>query len=237
MSIKFNGQFNLIIAGMFAGKSTELIRRYNRYTIGGKKCIMIKWINDDRYDSKMVVTHDNIKVDAIVCRYLFEADGIIKNYDVVCIDEVQFYKDAHIFCDKWANENKIVEACGLNGTFNRQPFPIISLLIPLAENITFMTAICKETGKQAAYSQLNIDTVNVNKETNELIGGIEMYSASDRQTYFKSHTDNHLLSDFLKFYADIHGYKDVNINQTLNFDSNVDFKRLGDEFIKLYKLE
>ena len=233
MSFK-NGQFNLILGPMFAEKSTQLIRRYNRYTIGDKKCIMIKYKNDDRYDQKMVVTHDNIKVDAIVCQYLFEADLIVKEYDVICIDEVQFYKDAHIFCDKWANENKIVEACGLNGTFNRKPFPIISLLIPLAENITYLTAICKETGNDAAYSQLHDNVKGITKETIELIGGIGMYSASDRQTYFKSHSDNYLLEDFLKFYADLRGHKDLEINNTLIVDRTLDFKSIGEQFLKLY---
>ncbi|MCJ7637940.1 MAG: hypothetical protein MUO21_10665, partial [Nitrososphaeraceae archaeon] len=117
MSIN-NGQINLVIGSMFSEKTTNLIRRYNRYTIGGKKCLMIKYKNDTRYDSEMVVTHDNIKINAIVCEYLSEADKLINNYDVICIDEVQFYQDAYIFCDKWANEGKIIEACGLNGTFN-----------------------------------------------------------------------------------------------------------------------
>ena len=233
MSIK-NGQFNLIIGPMFSYKSSELIRRYNRYTIGGKKCIMIKYKNDDRYDTKMVVTHDNIKVDAIVCQYLFEADLIVKEYDVVCIDEVQFYKDAHIFCDKWANENKIVEACGLNGTFNRKPFPIVSLLIPLTENITYLTAICKETGAVAAYSKLNDNVKGATKETIELIGGVGMYSAADRQTYFKSHNDDYLLDDFLKFYADLKGHQTTEINDIEALDRTLDFKSIGEQFLKSY---
>jgi thymidine kinase len=58
---------------------------------------MIKYKNDNRYDSEMVVTHDNIKANAFVCEYLYEADDIIKDYTVICIDEVQFYKDANIF--------------------------------------------------------------------------------------------------------------------------------------------
>src|SRR3972149_2403345 len=120
------GSFNLILGSMFSGKTSLLISRSNRYSLAGKKCLMIKYKNDIRYDKYKVVSHDNISIKALVCEYLMEVDHIVSNYDVILIDEIQFYKDAPIFCDKWANEGKIVEACGLNGTFDRKPFEIIS---------------------------------------------------------------------------------------------------------------
>jgi thymidine kinase len=199
---------------MFSGKTSELIRRYNRYKIGGKKCLMIKYKNDDRYDSEMVVTHDNIKVNAIVCEYLYEADNQIHKYDVICIDEVQFYKDANIFCDKWANDGKIVEACGLNGTFNRTPFPMISLLLPLAEDIVFFKAICRETGEDAVYSKLNMDLDSSNENNTEIIGGSEKYDSVDRKTFFENKSNTHLI-DFIKFYVKQLGYYDT--NEIINF--------------------
>ncbi len=232
MSIN-NGQFNLIIGSMFSGKSTELIRRYNRYTIGGKKCLMIKYKNDTRYDSEMVVTHDNIKINAIVCEFLSEADKFVKSYDVVCVDEVQFYQDAYIFCDKWANDGKIVEACGLNGTFNRTPFEIISRLIPKSENITFLKAICKETGNDAVYSQLNTDTTGMNKDTSELIGGSDKYSASDRETYFKYHPSNSL-QEYLDFYAKLNKYENINLMNFIDDYSEQDFKVIAEKALGKY---
>lgn len=187
----YTGKLNLILGCMFSGKTSELISRYNRYTIGNKKCIMIKYKNDTRYDDKMIVTHDNIKVDAVVCDKLVEVDDlhIVSDYDVICVDEVQFYTDAPVYIEKWANLGKIVEACGLNGTYDRKPFPVISNLIPMAENISFLTAICRETGELASYSKLTVvDKRNHNENddsTNERIGGAESYSAVDRLTYFK----------------------------------------------------
>lgn len=180
--LTYDGKFNLILGNMWSGKTSELIRRYNRHTIGGRNCLMIKYKNDIRYDDKMVVTHDGIKINAFVCDYLYKIDNLISEYDVICVDEVQFYKDAHIFIDKWANMGKIVEACGLNGNFHRQEFPIISKLIPIAENIVFLKAVCKETGKDCVYSNLNI--IVEGNET-EIIGGSEKYNAVDRKTYYK----------------------------------------------------
>ena len=37
------GNIQLIFGPMFSGKSTELMRRVNRYQIAGKKCLLIKW--------------------------------------------------------------------------------------------------------------------------------------------------------------------------------------------------
>ena len=173
------GGINLILGCMFSSKTSTLISRYNRYSIGGKKCIMIKYKNDVRYDPFRVVTHDGIKVEAIVCNLLAEVDTKIQNYDVICVDEVQFYKDADIYLDKWANDGKIIEACGLNGDYNRKPFDVISQLIPKVENITFLKAICKNNGNDAVFSKR---LINSNKQ--ELIGGENIYEAVDRETFF-----------------------------------------------------
>lgn len=180
-----NGKLYLIIGCMFSGKTSELINRYYRYTIANKKCLMIKYINDTRYDKEYTTTHDGKKVKGLCCKYLKEANDDIKNYDVIFIDEVQFFDDAHKYCELWTLEdNKIIIACGLNGTFNRQPFEIISKLIPLANDITFKTAICKETGKEAIYSKLLGNNINNKNNNIEVIGGTEKYIAADRETFF-----------------------------------------------------
>lgn len=115
VNFTYNGRIELIIGSMSSGKSTELLRRCNRYGLTGKTCILVKYSKDIRYDKNMIVTHDNIKKEAITCTWLYEIDAAIQKYDIIGIDEIQFYKDAHIFCDKWACEGKIVIAGGLSG--------------------------------------------------------------------------------------------------------------------------
>ena len=123
------GSIHLILGPMYSGKSSELIRRYRRYNIGGQKCLLVKYHLDTRYDSYgLIITHNANKENAITVRYLFELDEIVQDYQIICIDEIQFYPDAHIFCDKWANESKVVICSGLNGNFKREPFPIIQNL-------------------------------------------------------------------------------------------------------------
>lgn len=55
---KQSGRIEMIIGPMFAGKSTELIRRVKRLEISGKKCLTIKYILDDRYSVDNISTHD-----------------------------------------------------------------------------------------------------------------------------------------------------------------------------------
>jgi len=194
MANKKFGELNIILGCMFSSKTSTLISRYKRYQIGGKKCIMIKYKFDTRYDNKCVITHDGIKIDAIVSSMLYELDKFIKDYDVICIDEIQFYKDADIFCDKWANDGKIVEVCGLNGDYKREPFEIISKLIPMADNILFLKAVCKESGEDAVYSNRLIEN-----DLQEVIGGEDMYNAVSRKMYFSGSLYDDYMSKFSKF--------------------------------------
>ena len=39
------GKLNLICGPMYSGKTSELCRRYTRYKLAGKKCLLIKYKN------------------------------------------------------------------------------------------------------------------------------------------------------------------------------------------------
>jgi thymidine kinase len=165
---------------MFSGKTTELLRKYERYQLAQRKCIFIKYNKDNRYENGQI-THNGLKVNAFPYDKLADSDNIVQGYDIVCIDEIQFYPDAPEYCDKWANEGKIVVACGLNGKFDRTQWDVISDLIPLVEDITYLTAICLDNGNQATYSKRLTDDTRA-----EVVGGKDMYQAVDRETYFKT---------------------------------------------------
>jgi thymidine kinase len=222
------GELNLIIGCMFSGKTSLLINRYNRYTIGNKKCLMVKFQRDTRYDSYHVTTHDGISINSVKCEYLYEIDDIIYKYNVVCIDEIQFYLDAHIMCDKWANEGVIVNACGLSGDFNRNPFAVISKLIPLADDIVFTKAVCRLNGNNAVYSKLNNNEPRDNY-TQEQIGGAEKYNAVDRETYFGVFNNTFdLYKKFAEFYVNT-------IDNTTTVDELIDKYRTKQNFKQMIK--
>ena len=56
---EFRGTIEMIIGPMFAGKSTELLRRVRRHEISGKACLFVKYSEDVRYDASCISTHDS----------------------------------------------------------------------------------------------------------------------------------------------------------------------------------
>ena len=173
-----NGKINLIIGPMYSGKSTTLLTRYDRYEIAKKKCLLIKYSGDNRYAQDKIITHSRIERNAMSCTRLNQLKNIITDYDVICIDEIQFYEDASIMCEKWANQGKVVEVCGLNGDFQRKPFEQISLLIPLADSIIHMVAVDERNGIDAPFTQRLTDETE-----QQLIGGTDKYKASCRELF------------------------------------------------------
>ena len=75
---------------MFAGKSTELLRRVKRFQLADKKVLCIKYIHDNRYSNDNIVTHDSESMTAKVCARLEEVEDIIDGFDCIGIDEGQF---------------------------------------------------------------------------------------------------------------------------------------------------
>lgn len=79
-------------------------------------------------------------------------------YDVVAIDEGQFYPDIVDFCEELANNGTIVMVAALDGTFQRKPFGNIINLLPVAEKVTKLTAVCVYCGSEASFTQRVIES-------------------------------------------------------------------------------
>lgn len=173
------GKIHLILGPMYSSKTTSLIMRYRRYSVAGKKCLLIKHKNDTRYDEKMLCTHDAYKLDAQSCLKLSELK-IDPSYEVICIDEIQFYPDNIEFCEKMANNGVIVEASGLSGNYLREPFPNMGSLISKADSVDFLTSVCMMCMSEGAAF-----TRRLSDETAEVvIGGKDKYVAVCRKCYY-----------------------------------------------------
>ena len=68
--------------------------------------------------------------------------GNLDDYDVIGVDEGQFFPDLVDFCEYAAEQGKIVLVAALDGTYQRQGFPAILNIIPLAEHVVKLTAVC-----------------------------------------------------------------------------------------------
>lgn len=166
----------LIIGCMFSGKSTELIRIYNRFKIANKRCLMIKHDFDTRYHSDYVITHMGVKMECIKSHSLLDVD--VKDYDVICIDEGQFFDDLIEFCSKESLDRYIVIA-GLDSDFKMNPFPNIVNLIPKCEIVRKLNAICLSCHNDAYFSKRISDEDEIN-----VIGGKDKYISVCRRCYY-----------------------------------------------------
>lgn len=221
--MSYTGNIILYTGPMFGGKTSRLMADYDKYSRANKKCIFIRYMNDNRYDNS--ITHNNnyyiketdnekflssgIKFNEIKTQYLYSIDNIIKDYDVICIDEIQFFEDGYIFCEKWANENKIIRLSGLISTSNRELFPNIIKLLPIIENSIYCSAVCTDNNNMEAYFT---DRINTNDKNDILIGGTEYYKPVDRKIWY-SNKNNYIL-----FYTKLIKDYSIILNNTNNYN-------------------
>ncbi|OMJ65458.1 hypothetical protein SteCoe_38173 [Stentor coeruleus] len=170
------GEIQVIFGPMFSGKSTELLRRIRRYKIRNDSCLLLK-TKDTRYvnDDDKVVTHDEYNfLDAHSCDFLYEKLDLAMNYDVIGIDEGQFFTDIIGFSETLANNGKTVIIACLDSDYRREPFGNICQIIAKAEKITKLTSICHYCKEDAAFS------ARITKETSiKVIGGKDKYRPID----------------------------------------------------------
>ena len=125
---------------------------------------------------------------------LGEIYDVIKNYDVIGIDEGQFYSDVVNISEKLAYNGKIVIIAALSGNFKMEPFETVSKLISKADKIKLMKAYCFYCQKTAGFS---LRTVCSDQEI--LIGAGEAYRPVCKKCYYKySNIKHDFLEDVVK---------------------------------------
>jgi thymidine kinase len=161
--------------------------------IANRRCIVIKFAGDTRYDSKSgsgaIMTHSgNVfnECKIVIVKTLAEIPTTdIETADVIGISEGQFYEDVVEYANKFANSGKSVIIEGLSGDFEQKPFATISNLIPTVDTITHFNAICTQCCDDNAPFTTRIS----NDKEKVIIGGADKYKASCRQCILKSIND------------------------------------------------
>ncbi|KAA8595173.1 hypothetical protein FQN60_012308 [Etheostoma spectabile] len=150
---KARGQIQVIFGPMFSGKSTELMRRVRRFQIAQYNCLVIKYAKDIRYSDTGMATHDRSTMEAVPANCLEDVRSLALQVCVIGIDEGQFFPDTVEFCEQMANLGKTVIVAALDGTFQRKAFGNILNLVPLAESVVKLHAVCMQCYKEAAYTK------------------------------------------------------------------------------------
>ena len=181
------GYLKIILGPMTSGKTTELIKEYNRHIAGGFKCCFINHSTDDRYGSgnsktsthNKSVVNNTFSCDKLDYLMLDEPERI-DPFDVFFINEGQFFSDLKFYVDYLVNrKNKKVYVCGLDGDFRREKFGTLLDIIPICDDIIKLKALCIKCKKNEA---IFTHRLTAQKEQT-IVGGSESYCALCRSCY------------------------------------------------------
>jgi thymidine kinase len=173
---------------MYASKTSEVIRRLIIYHDIGKKVLYLNTTLDTRSEEPFSTHNETIgKVPFHALKTKTLSEQNITNYDVIAIDEAQFFSDLKSCVLRWVDvDKKIVIVAGLNGDYRREQFGQINDLIPHADFITKLTPFCLGCVKQQKMRTAHFTKRIVCKEgetENILIGGKEAYIPVCRECY------------------------------------------------------
>ncbi|NWQ82190.1 KITH protein, partial [Columbina picui] len=160
--------------------STELMRRVRRFQLAQYRCLLVKYAKDTRYGTAGVSTHDRSTMEALPACLLRDVYQQALGAAVIGIDEGQFFPDIVEFCETMANAGKTIIVAALDGTFQRKAFGSILNLVPLAESVVKLNAVCMECYQEASYTK----RLGAEREV-EVIGGADKYHSVCRACYFR----------------------------------------------------
>ena len=149
------GNLETIVGAMFAGKTSELLKRILWAKHQNKKIVVIKPNIDNRYSNEKIITHNNLSHEcySMSCwektlkRFIFEKSQV----DMVFLDEIQFM-DTH---DTLKNVENIlnkgidVVCAGLDQDSRGKPWETSSMLLGLSDKIVKIYGFCNVCGIEA----------------------------------------------------------------------------------------
>lgn len=165
------GWIEVICGSMFSGKTEELIRRLKRVKIANLKVEIFKPAIDTRYDEVKIISHDTNYINSTPVASAELILGLVKDVDVVGIDEAQFFDPGiTVVCEQLALRGIRVIVAGLDMDYKGHPFGQMPNLLATADYITKLHAICMQCGNIA-----NISYRKVNASDQVLLGENDIY--------------------------------------------------------------
>lgn len=160
---------------MFGGKSSILYKKYRQYMKqkrGEKhlKMLVVKHAIDIRYGGEShIVTHDGKKIPCT--RILKLKDINPTDWDVIIIDEGQFFPDLYQWLDTHFNTcNTRVHIAGLNGDKKQKNFGDINIISPFCSEERIHYGMCAVCGDTAPFTKYRRDS-----DEQAIVGGDDDY--------------------------------------------------------------
>ena len=149
------GNLETIVGAMFAGKTSELLKRILWAKHQNRKIIVIKPNIDNRYSNQKIITHNDLSHDcypmvnwhSTLQDFEFEKEKV----DVVFLDEIQFM-DTHDTLknvENLLNKGIDVVCAGLDQDSRGKPWETSSMLLGLSDKIVKIYGFCNVCGVEA----------------------------------------------------------------------------------------
>lgn len=179
---------------MFAGKSSEILKKVKREHSIGRKVLIITSSLDVRYikNTNLIKTHDSQTMEANALSNIediFRLTGFESSH-LVIIEEAQFFAGLYDVVQRLVEVyKKNVIVVGLDGDSNRNPFGDILQLIPICDRVIKLNALCKRCsdGTEAIFSaRIAKATADAKESSTICIGGEEMYMPLCRKHFIEN---------------------------------------------------
>ena len=149
------GKLETIVGAMFAGKTSELLKRILWAKHQNKKIIVIKPIIDNRYSQEKIITHNDLSHECFSMRSWEDVNNsfVFKNdlVNVVFLDEIQFMntKETLENIEIILNNGIDVVCAGLDQDSRGSPWETSSMLLGLSDKIIKIYGFCNVCGMEA----------------------------------------------------------------------------------------
>ena len=157
------GSLETIVGAMFAGKTSELLKRILWAEHQGKKILVIKPKIDNRYGEETISTHNNLSHSCIAFSEWDDIDSKFsitkENYDILFLDEVQFMDPSKTIekVEKFLNLGLNIVCAGLDQDSRGKPWETSSFLLGLSDKITKIYGFCNVCGLEATKTYRKIE--------------------------------------------------------------------------------
>jgi len=149
--IKFH--LTAVVGPMASGKSTELLRRYQRSVLGGNPALIFR----SSADTRPFIARGHPPIPALPETALQEATSD----HPWLIDEVQFIEFLPSLLRVRCQEPLRVAVFGLDLDAEGRPFPVTAELLAMADEVVKLTAVCTVCGADAPMTQRTKPGVSV----------------------------------------------------------------------------
>jgi len=195
-----SGYLEIILGPMFSGKTSYMLRELSLFADIGLKTLLVNHSHDNRNTDRndMASSHSSQFLgisDKIITKKTSNLDVNVDNFDVIGIDEIQFFEDLSPIISFVEKQNKRVYLCGLDGDYKRQIIGNVFSLIPLCDKITKLNAKCHDCIKlyNTNFSKIQNSPFThrtIKSEDQILIGAHDSYETLCRFHYLEKNKNN-----------------------------------------------